>query len=185
MKCQCRLLYERMCRDLQACAQKELPWQREVERCFQIAEGYWIELQHRTCHYRFANNEQEISFFKHGKPLFTAEIIYYTLCYNAFLFQPLQPSETLPFWRREHERLQRFREDNRSFYRYYREGQTHLDATYFLRKNFEQQNSLYTKVYDAKTAALTNKDPDVATILALERYAGFAKGVILQLLTWM
>lgn len=185
MQHQCRLLYARMCRDLQACVQNERPWQQEVERCFQVAEGHWAELQKRTCTYRFGTPEQEIGFFKYGKPLFTAEIIYYTLCYNAFLFQPLQSSETLSFWRREHGRLQRFIEENGRFYHYYKEGQTHLDATYFLRKNFDPQNSLYAKVYDAEPAACTNKDPQVATILALERYAGFTKGVTLQLLTWV
>lgn len=185
MQRQCRLLYARMCRDFHACAQKELPWQQEVESCFRIAEGYWTELQQRTCTYRFATTEQEIAFFKHGKPLFTAEIMYYTLCYNAFLFQPLHAAETLTFWRREHERLQRFIDDNRRFYQYYKEGQTHLDTGYFLRKNFKPQNSLYAKVYDAEPAACTNKDPLVATIQALERYAGFTRGVILQLLTWV
>jgi len=138
-------------------------------------------LQKRVCNYRFASPQTEIVFFKTCKPLFTAEILYHNYAYCALLFQPVQTREALSFWTREKERLQVFIRRNQGFYDYLTEGEGHLDHLYFLREHLTGTSFASAKVYDNDPRALTNKDPFVATLLALEKYQAFADACLSQL----
>lgn len=64
-----------------------------------------------------------------------AEIItlaeYFLLLHQAMLFEPPDPEQALPYWKREHKRLVDFRRTHFAFYKYYKTGRFNRDNFYF------------------------------------------------------
>lgn len=171
------LLYKMMQQDIEHCRKKDLGRLCEVECCFQMAERYWGKLRHDVSKFEFETLEDEIRFFKEVKPLFTSEVEYYSLRYHAELFRNAvsDECELQKFWRREQQRLDRFRSENDDFYRYYKEGDRYRDELYFVRRNSDLSNFPRARVYDLDENATTSHDSLVSTLLALERYVAFVE----------
>lgn len=152
-----------------------LDYDREVECCFMIADKYWRELSEKLRKYEFDVEAREIEFFKKWKPKFTSEIEYYNLVYHTLLFQPTEVDSAIHFWAREYKRLEKFKTDQKEFLECYQNDQCELISYYFLRKYYDPKNILDAKIYDADTSIITNGDPLVASLFALERYKEYAE----------
>lgn len=164
-------LYESMLEDLQHCRQKGLYEMEEIECCFQICIKYWALVRERLVHYQFDSQGAEIDFFKNSKPRFLSKVEYYNLLYHAQLFQPDYGSEALKkFWQREALRLEKFREENGEFYRYYKSGLSCKDDLFFVRTDDEFDELTEPRVYDMEPKARTSHDYLVSMLLALEDY---------------
>jgi len=169
-------LYQMMMADIDLVGKKGLTEVEVIECCFQVANTYWVRLREKLANYVFENNKEEIEFFKTIKPKFTSEIEYYNLLYHTQIFKPeYDPIEIMKFWTREADRLNRFIEDNKLFYEYYKARDCTNDEIYFLRANNDLSNLKESKVYDLDSRAATSHDHLIATILALQRYEKYVR----------
>lgn len=175
-------LHSLMLKDLQYCRQFNSSQHSLTECCFQTAILYWGRIRESLTDFKFENCQEEITFFKTVKPLFTSEIDYYNLIYHSLLFQPdmIHFYQQEIFWKREPLRLERFIEENMDFYSYYKNGGTEMDKLYFLREANQTGNGKAFKDYDNEQTA-TSHDPLIATILALERYHAYVQEQLVKL----
>ncbi len=157
--------------DLASCAGKKLPAITELECCFQICSNYWEKIKCEVIDHAFVSDKDEILFFKTVKPLFTCEIEYYGLLCHAQLFKDgITDIEALKkIWLREIMRLDKFINENCSFYNYYKNGNDENDISWFTRANNEGSNFLKAKSHDLDSGATTSHDYLVSTLLALEK----------------
>jgi hypothetical protein len=168
-------LYQSMLTDLLYCQQKGMNQQKEIECCFQISNKYWALLKNEVANYVFKNAADEIEFFKRLKPSFISEIEYYSLLYHAQLFKEStnELCKQEQFWKREAERLEKFKKENRDFYRYYKKGDTKNDKKWFLRANNDLSNFRMANAYDLDVNANTSHDYLVAKLIALKKYLDY------------
>jgi hypothetical protein len=117
----------------------------------------------------FQTEEEEIYFFKLIKPKFFSKLIYYTKLWDMEIRRPIGGEKPQTrFFKKELKLINRFFEQNREFYLYYKSGAAHLDKTYFLRNSED--------CYFSGDCFLLNRDPQfsssqdfkLATILAYE-----------------
>lgn len=167
MKQRCEQLYQSLVKDIDECRQKYPCLQKQIEHSFVICNRYLAIVCQEVESYIFKTSADEIYFFRHLKPLFAAEVEYYSLFYHAQLFKAgvSDPVKIEQFWIREATRLEKFIAENRDFYEYYKEGRTDKDAKYFTRTNLHN-----SPVPELNAKLNTIYDPLVSTLLAVERY---------------
>ena len=163
-------LYSSMARDLAVCTNGQLFGEPEIECCYQVCTNYWNAVKEKLAAYEFDTMEAEINFFRNIKPKFTSEIEYYNLLYHSSLFYPPDIRARKRFWMREAERLNKFTNDNKDFYCYYKTGQTHKDHLYFVRANNKNLEAMKCKPFGVNSHTSTSHDCLIAFILALEKY---------------
>lgn len=167
-----QLEYDELYRALQAalrdCASPDVPFAKEIESCFGIAMTYWNRLVDLLARAPGWTRAEEIHFFKTIKPMFRSEIEYYNLIYHTVLFQPFDHELSMNFWRREVQRLDKFRSQHVFFYEYYSQGRTNKDHRYFLVPR-AQRNAV-----GSLAEGVTQGDGLLTTLLALQRYTLYA-----------
>jgi len=170
--------YLSLLQDLCHLKRKGYPYAKELEGCFRLAYTCWIRVRATVLQTGFGDTREEIHFFKHVKPLFTAQMAYYTLLYHGELFQPDFCARALHrFWLRESTRLFSFLETNRPFVAYYKSGATDRDETYFRWSRHEDALSQGSPA-DPDRAVASPGDDRVATLLSLERYHAHVQVVL-------
>jgi hypothetical protein len=160
-------LYGRMKTEMWLCRQKLLLPVEEIERCFQIAEKYRMELLSAITNYEFESEKEEIYFFKNMKPLFNAEIdLLGLLNYVAIFKNSIAQDNTdglEKFYKKELLRNEKFRSENPGFCDYVSNRRTENDKEWFTR-NDEDLNIQVRRRISSKCDGL------MGTWLALERY---------------
>ncbi len=112
------------------------PEMERIEACFKSSLECWGKVRKLAQEHGFSGYGEEIHFFRNVKPLFTSYIEYFTYCYHALLFTPAHDIlELKQFWKWELSKIERFRENNRDFCLYIRQGSTDRDEEYFLRSS--------------------------------------------------
>lgn len=156
--------------------ESEMPELEKIETCFKCSLNYWSEVKQLVKMHGFQASGEEIHFFKRIKPLFTANIEYYTHRYHALLFMPSNDDlELRRFWEWEIRKIERFYENNREFCRYMREDATDKDAEYFTRTANHLPPLLNGRFYDLDPETATSHDYLVAAIVAYELYEQFIR----------
>jgi hypothetical protein len=174
MKQQFQSIYRQLQADTDLCRQRDMPELERIECCFRTASGCWGNMREALNHYRFTTEEEEIDFFRNIKPLFTSQIEFYTLVYQAILFKPQEDLlKIAAFWAGESARLHRFCENKEAFIAYYKSGDTGLDSQYFLRHNNKASCSSAPRVYDKNHHFSTSHDWLVAALIAQEMYHAY------------
>lgn len=171
----CEMLYCKLQKELGQCRNKKLAVEKEVECCFQASVKLWMELSEKLKNHCFETEEKEMEFFKMWKPKFTSVIEYYHLVYHALLFEPGDADMAILFWEREHERLEKFRADNRLFLQCYEDDQNEMGPYFFLRKYYCSGCTANTRIYETGDGISTNGDWFVAALLALQKYMGYVE----------
>lgn len=131
-------LYKKMLCQLAAnevVATDEKKW---IEWGFGAITKTWCGIQQEADNYVFDNQQEEISFYKVVKPRFIALLDYFTHLYKSVLFQPEDLPAKKEYWDYELETCKNFLLKHRSFCRYYEEGNTTMDHTYFIQQNNQQ-----------------------------------------------
>ena len=101
-----------------------------------MLEGVFGQLKEFISNYTFADEQEEIRFFKEIKPGIFCHLLYYRKVYNIEMNRPMgSEQEQVRYLDYELELLHRYNSRRLDFYRYYRSGATHLDREYFLRGN--------------------------------------------------
>lgn len=122
-------------------------------------------------HYQFENEEEEIWFFKHAKPVLVSQLIYYCQVYNIEMNRPVGGVVIQrDYLNSELENLQDYIERRPEFYSYYRLGATENDVNYFTRDKFVLGHQyLEPTISEREPRYSTNCDYKLAKILANER----------------
>jgi len=180
MKQQFQFIYRQMQADVDKCRQQSRTELERIECCFRTADDFWLRMRDALSNHAFRNEDEEIDFFKHVKPLFTSQIEFYTLIYQGMLFKPeADCTKIASFWESESGRLGRFCENKEAFIQYYKSGDTSLDRQYFLRDN-NRQAPVY-KIYDKNANFSTSHDGLVAALLAQEMYHEYTRAKLREL----
>ncbi|MEP7375998.1 MAG: RteC domain-containing protein [Chitinophagaceae bacterium] len=174
MKERCLSLYQSLLNDIKTLKGKFQCPKKEIEQCFIIGNQYWAIIRHDAANYEFENSEEEIFFFKELKPLFTAQVEFYSLFYHLHLFKSevFDPARIKVFLSREVLRLEKFIAERRDFYDYYKAGRTDKDEVFFTRKKNNFNNQV---VYELEARTVSSHDPLISSLLALERYNKYVR----------
>jgi len=156
--------------ELKCCRQNNLNTEIELQHCFDVANEYKEKLLAEVDGFEFESIAEEIFFFKKVKPLFCAEITYFTYCYHANYFtklnQDCNAGETELFYHRQLQRMEKFMGANNEFYQYVIKGRTDRDACWFTRcrdchrSGIEERNK-------------SSHDNLMGTYLAIKKFEGF------------
>jgi hypothetical protein len=160
--------------ELEECL-KGKPFKKAIEECFITAGNYWSELRSVIAGYTFRTEDEEIHFFKVVKPLFTAELEYYSLLYHTVLFCPLYTDKQKHFWEREVKRLADFKEQHGAFISYFTSGRIDEDRNYYLRSADSQELIGQLENEDGVSESRTSYGKLIAKLWALERYHDYAQ----------
>ncbi len=135
----------------------------------QVAANALERLKAFTVQYKFANEKEEIEFFRDIKPSFTSKLIYYNEVYNI---EASKPSGTVKMARKHYKfeiaKLNSFFANNLEFCRYYRSGRTDMDTIYFLRKKSMLGGIFVNTYFQTDHRFCTSHDYTLACLLANE-----------------
>lgn len=170
----CEEIYQEMVSEVYVSRQIDLSATSRVTYCFKVCMDYWNRLKEQLRSYTFANEEEEIWFYKSLKPKFTSLIEYYTFVYHALLFMPsLGEDDMQVFWNKEKDKIEQFYSKNAAFCQYYKSGNTSQDQMYFLRSNAIDCFNCHNKLYDTDAEMVTTHGHLVSTLLALDMYDAY------------
>ena len=152
-----------------------------IDRAYWIAREYWDKLKAVTRLSELRDEMKAIEFFRNTKPLFTAQVQYFTMLSEVMLFVPEHSDEQKMYWKIELKKYSRFYEKNIEFIDYYDNGDRHLDHVYFtlLKPDLIAEPRMR---YDEELAFCSAKDHLVRGILAHRQYDAFVNRQI-QLIT--
>ncbi|WP_447952088.1 RteC domain-containing protein [Chryseobacterium koreense] len=114
----------------------------------------------------FRNQQEEIHFFKHIKPQFTAKLIYYNAIYKIETKKPYGAKPVKKYLNNELKKLKRYFDNNLEFYKYYRTNNSFIDEKLFVRGKYNIKLSLDTFYFEADQNFSTSHDYKVAKIIA-------------------
>jgi hypothetical protein len=109
-----------------------------IEWGFGIATKTWFSIQQEVERYQFADQQEEISFYKTLKPKFIGLMDFFTLLYKSVLFQPDDSQEKKEYWKDELTICKNFLLKHSAFCQYYEQGNTGMDHIYFVQQNNQQ-----------------------------------------------
>lgn len=119
----------------------------------------------------FKSEGDEIFFFKETKPVLLSKLIYYNNIFRIEVGAPLNvDKEYKSYFKREIAKINQYFDDNKEFYKYYRQKCTYLDHIYFTRgiNEFKTVNQYDPFLVEVDTNFTTFFDYKVATIIANE-----------------
>src|SRR5690606_26065714 len=97
----------------------------------------------------FKNNEEEIHFFKHHKPILVSKLIYYNAIYKRETKKPYGAKPIKKYLNRELKEHKRYFDNSHDFYKYYRTNNTSLDDKLFIRGNHDIKLCLDTGYFQS------------------------------------
>lgn len=166
---QCGRLYKKMLQQLAAPpATDEKKW---IEWGFGIITRTWLVIQQEIENYQFADQQEEINFYKTVKPKFIALMDFFTLLYRAVLFQPDRKAEKKKYWQRELKTCEAFLKKHQSFCRYCEQGNTGMDHIYFVQDN--NQQPLIFGINENNRQATTSYSHLLARVISIKKYQGY------------
>lgn len=159
---------------------KEQTTLKRLSEAIQISKDYLRKLKDYITPFDFRNEGDEIHFFKHHKPNFSAHLFYYSGVYHIEINKPIGSSQSQKeYFQSELNNLTNEFEKNRRFYTYLREEATYNDTDYFVRGH---QNAVIIEKYFVEVDHLfsTGYDFLVANYLAMDKIAGYLNKKIVQ-----
>ncbi len=179
-------LYEEMMSDVKRLLKKELPELERAESCYRITLKYWEEVKKDCTKIKFADQSEEIEFFREIKPRFTCQIEYYIFLYEALLMEPKNSTvnsiqDIIRFWEDEPKRYKRFYDKNEEFIQYYESGKRHFDSQYFIRTNKNPGITSTVRMYDMDSGLYSLYGQLLTTWLANKMYHEYVQAKIEEL----
>lgn len=170
----CEDAYHEMLSEVYQSRRQDLTSSGRTAYCYKIAVEYWTRIKDKVKKDKFANEEEEIWFFKTMKPKFTSLIEYYTMVYHAELFMPVTEEENASaFWKKEKDKANNFYRLHAAFCEYYKSGDTHFDRNYFLRSQCSNPLAAGNKLYDTDAEMITSHGHLATSLLAYDMYSTY------------
>ena len=126
------------------------------------------ELKQDILSHPFTDEEKEINFFKHQKPMLLGRLMYFYTVLHIESYCPPCRELADDYYRKKQEEQKLFFDRCVSFYQYYRSGATYRDHYYFLREKKEICPETEMYLFDEEPEFSTGYDRVVARILAME-----------------
>lgn len=121
----------------------------------------------------FADEAEEIAFFKYRKPMLLGRLIYFHKILNVESQRPLDETMLDAYYERRQEEQKLFFDRHVAFFQYYRLGSKYMDKHYFLRGNQEEVFDVDVCYLEEDSAFTTGYDHLVARIIAMEMLYAF------------
>lgn len=126
------------------------------------------ELKQTILSEQFKDEAEEITFFKHQKPLLLGRLIFFYKILHIESNCPPCMELMTDYYRKQQEEQKLFFDRIVSFYQYYRSGATYRDRYYFLREKREICPETELFLFEEEPEFSTGYDGLVARILAME-----------------
>lgn len=147
-----------------------------------VLQKAFEELRIFIAKYTFANQEEEILFFKQIKPQIFSQLIYYNKVYYIEMRMPTGSNHDKEvFLENILSRIKYYFDINIDFYHYYRSGSSHLDKYYFLRGKPDIQLILEDFYFERDMGFSTSFDFKVSKLLANEMLTVFINNKLSKL----
>lgn len=141
----------------------------ELQQLFLTAATFWNKTKDEISYHLLGNERSEINYFKEIKPVFIAEIDYYSLLYFQAVFQPSITSQNyLPFLQMEAARYEKFINRYQEFADYMKSDSSCRDREYFTRRHRRSETFDIGGIVDF--FAECTGDGMLARLLSLEKY---------------
>ncbi|MDX6182444.1 RteC domain-containing protein [Flavobacterium sp. Fl-77] len=124
------------------------------------------ELKEYVLENKFKNIEEEISFFKHQKPVIVSKLIYYNAIYKIETKKPNDKKAVRKYLNAELKKLKIYFDNNLEFYKYYRTNNSFIDEKLFVRGKHDIKLSLDTVYFETDHRFSTSHDYKAAKIIA-------------------
>jgi hypothetical protein len=127
-------------------------WQRSqcekllVESAFLITQKHCTDLKQVCWQHKFANDQEEIDFFKSIHPQFAGRMMYYSIMYESLMSAPSFEEAAKTFWLRELDRFDRFHARHANVVEYLDQKCVDKDERYFLRRTGNRIIYVHEKV---------------------------------------
>ncbi|HVZ57864.1 MAG TPA: RteC domain-containing protein [Chitinophagaceae bacterium] len=165
----CQVLYDELLAALKQTWDQDGPRRDRAEDCFRLAVNHWDLLKKHYAGLFFANEPDEIRFFRFIKPGFLAFAQLFSLVYHEVLFRPHDPVACQSFLEAEALRFPNFLGSNRDLVSYWNSPDQSRDREFFLRR-FHQPGQASRDAFDRDPLFFTAKDHLVRSYLALQAY---------------
>lgn len=163
------LLYQQLEEELDRIESETSDILARAKLSYHAVENSMTELKAFISTHTFKSPSEEIYFFKELKPKFYSKLIYYIRLFEIETKRPEGSERTQKkYLKRQLAGIERFSEDNRNFYKYYRSGAEYMDKAYFTRDQFDILIGLDVSYFDCDQSFCTSHDYKVAMILANE-----------------
>jgi len=162
-------LFEGMVAELTALEIEETPPVIRCRKAIPIIQRKMEGLKQYVSTHTFADEEEEIHFFKNIKPRFHSQLVYFLHIYHIETGLPHGSKENQCNYlcaKLQKEQNHLFDED--IFRRYFNSGATYLDHQYFVRGRLDLDINLYDYYINADPQFTTSHDYSVSRILAAE-----------------
>jgi len=151
-----------------------------AERSYQSVQQHLQKLKEFILSRGFKDKAEEIYFFKHLKPLYLKELIYFKEIFHLEAGMPLADEHALQqYYKQFTERIKGFFERNHRLYIYHRMGKTDQDEVFFTR-GANHGTLLPEYVLDIDPAFSTLYSFKLAKILAYEKLNAYIRHAIHQ-----
>jgi hypothetical protein len=152
-----------------------------AEAAIEICRDYLSQLKMLVETYGFADNDEEIVFFKHRKPEYLSRLIYYKGLYDLYSRWP-EGSEIVKREYLKHglDRLHQFFKEHDAFYVYYRTRSAHLDYKYFVRGQLDIHLLPDAFYFEKDTSFSTGYDFLLSQIIANQRLLTYIERLLKQ-----
>ena len=171
-------LLKRICQYLQA----ELPEAERFQNCFWASLNCYQKLKTLVLQSGFANENDEINFFRNVKPTFTCFIEFFVTASEALWFVENKAGCAAIFWKEEIEKYSRFCKKYYSFIEYFDSGDQEYDHEYFRMEAPDAIGDIHSKVFDEDPALKSAKDWMVRSYFAHAMYYRFAREKLASLI---
>jgi hypothetical protein len=168
-----RGVFDKLLNEIDTAMQKNVPLGDCFRNCFWISLKYYKEVKELALEKAFADESDEIGFFREVKPKFTCFMEFFVMCSDAVWVVENGVDSPAFFWKEELEKYSRFRKRHFSFIDYYESGRRVLDEKFFLRATADSVSDIYSKMFDENPPLHSSKDWVVRSYLAHKMYHGF------------
>jgi hypothetical protein len=126
--------------------------------------------------YEFVDIIDEINFFKKIKPKFSSKLIFYQKAYEIQLYLPIgQLPDIKNYYFKEIQKIDKYLNDNKELFSYYRSNTTLFDEIYFVRKKPDSWLLLGLDEYENDLDFTTFYDHKISKIIAFDFLSEFIK----------
>jgi hypothetical protein len=162
-------LYEGMVAELTALEVEETPSVIRCRKAIPLIQRNMERLKQFAYKSEFRDQEEEIHFFKHIKPRFHSQLVYFLQLYHLETGLPHGSRDAqLAYLSSRLNKQQGYLMDKASFYSYFNSGASYFDHLYFMRGKIELDINLTDFYINADPAFTTSHDYTLSQLLAAE-----------------
>lgn len=156
--------------ELISCWQRPQSEELLLESAFLITQKHCNNLKQEYWQHKFANDAEEVYFFKIIHPQFAGRLMYYSIVYESVMSCPTCDDAASAFWLKELDRYDRFCVRHENIISYLSQQRTDEDKRYFMRNTGDRLQYVYEKAQFMCVEETTVWSTSAATFFAEKSY---------------